>query len=381
MPHSTRVRCARRARHRTIWGMADRTDMPWTGDEPLDELAALEVPADPGHPGFGTSRDQWQDHTARHNRAVWATQAKRFAAHGIRPGPATRFGSSSRDAHLRLSWDHDRPALILGWDAELWAEDRTAPTLAALEAAGPDVPGAPPAALRSGWRALVHQSAGMLCNQRHVVGLLVAPTAEAGWLAAELDSFGCDALCCTPPGRQPLPALVAYHELLGRHGATADHSWGSLQEGWYPIDATAENLRRLVHPDDLARLAAASDRGRWSPLDPPAPDRDDLELLGDLAVPERVRSERFDASLDQLDGALTLDWLSTPAPTWIGDSSAADTEKEGGDARQHRAVESNGAGDAEGGGMVLTQDLFDRWGARNVGYSAATIWVAASNCD
>jgi len=99
------------------------------------------------------------------------------------------------------------------------------------------------------WVAVTHQSAGMGCHQRRVIGVPVTLHEAGVELAVKLGGFADvawnDGHSCVGIGGVMLSELEGYHRLLSSVGLSAEHTWEWLEEGCSPVDATDTNLEAL----------------------------------------------------------------------------------------------------------------------------------------
>lgn len=130
----------------------------------------------------------------------------------------------------------------------------------------------------AGWQLASHQTAGIGCHQHHLllrplqpksVGVLRAMlTLTQRWYDSQAGIGG------PPPLAEALRYRADLAELLG---VDCNSSYHRLEEGFYPIDLTAEHLAALTDEplparlDDLVEWASPLDRacgmlGRWQLL-------------------------------------------------------------------------------------------------------------------
>jgi hypothetical protein len=143
----------------------------------------------------------------------------------------------------------DLPALVLALDSQYTVKDT------------------------SGWTLIKHQSAGHGCHQHLMYGKLLLPregiqpklkAINYTWYDSDAGIFG----AC-------LDDVLKYREQLNELlGVDCDRSYRDFEEAIYPIDCTAENIRKLALdpvPDNLDQLIefdSGVDRmkglmGRW----------------------------------------------------------------------------------------------------------------------
>lgn len=108
------------------------------------------------------------------------------------------------------------------------------------------------------WTYIGHQTAGYACNHKYMWIKILAPKSEIIqkvmislsniYINSNLGSLGAP----------PLNEIFAYRQHVNEYlGVDCNYSYHELEEGYYPIDCTAENLSRLTSdelPEDLDDL-------------------------------------------------------------------------------------------------------------------------------
>jgi len=85
----------------------------------------------------------------------------------------------------------------------------------------------------SKWKLLFHQTAGYACHHRYLHARFLQPTPAIAKLGKALLTKYNDSLISQPI---TLSAANEYNNLLGDFGLSANRSYTSLEEGFYPID-------------------------------------------------------------------------------------------------------------------------------------------------
>ena len=212
------------------------------------DLAAIAGLADvdvrrPSLADLGTGdRARYRAQQIAYDEARWVRAARRLAAMGVTPAPSHDVGM---DGTMRPS--------VWGafWDSE---------DLSRIEArAGRTYPGAPlvvfgvevdpgdiqermlPQGYR--WVAVGHQTAGVACHHRHLIGICLSPRPERYLHVDALGRFAHDrAGGCVGPFGLGLSEVVAYASLVDELGLSAEFVWQDVEEGCSPLDVRCASL-------------------------------------------------------------------------------------------------------------------------------------------
>jgi hypothetical protein len=123
------------------------------------------------------------------------------------------------------------------------------------------------------WVEFQHQTAGLACHQHTIVGILLSPREKVREILRDLSREWLDSNAGW--GGNSLKVVNEYEAWLqSRLDVSCDNSYGILEEGLYPIDATAESLKKLTNTelpadlDDLIKWPSDMERfcgslGRW----------------------------------------------------------------------------------------------------------------------
>jgi hypothetical protein len=187
----------------------------------------------------------------REQYRTWLREARFLAARGVRPGPShyaldDGFFSSFNGGFADASWEDGgsargstTPRVYFGRKLT-----RSEYDLSALRS------------FPSGWRAVSHQSSGVLCRHPRFVGIpLLVKDAMLGAVRA-LGGFA-DRLpgghSCIGLAGVDLSELVAYDRELRDYGLSAEWAYRHLEEAIYPLDRTCAHLisDTVVPSDDV----------------------------------------------------------------------------------------------------------------------------------
>lgn len=123
------------------------------------------------------------------------------------------------------------------------------------------------------WVEFKHQTAGLACHQHTIVGILLSPRPKVREILGNLSREWLDSNAGW--WSNSLNVINEYEAWLqSRLGVSCENSYGLLEEGLYPIDATSESLKKLTTTklpadlDDLIKWPSDMDRvcgslGRW----------------------------------------------------------------------------------------------------------------------
>jgi hypothetical protein len=116
------------------------------------------------------------------------------------------------------------------------------------------------------WKKIAHQTAGIGCRQHYFWGIVLPMHDRARVAAFELARDYYDS-CLGLMGRPPLEKVNAYRDRLRTaFGVDCEYCYDELEEGFYPIDCTPENLVRLspeVLPENLDEFIEITEANRF----------------------------------------------------------------------------------------------------------------------
>lgn len=254
----------------------------------LTAIAALADPEPQPEPELSLAFTDPDEHRRRRDaraNARWVTQAKTLAAAGVTPAPSHREHRTA-DGNTRL------------WPSTWGAFADSGDILADLVAAGATLPGShlvlfgvevdphhltlPHLPAGYPWIAVAHQSAGIACHHRHLVGIRLEVSPDADRVVHALATFADhDGHRCIGCGPVHLSDLRRYAELCDRLGVSAETAWDALEEGCYPLDETA------------AQVLSDTPVPTWEERHPsPGPDATPLERLAALGEATGERTWR-----------------------------------------------------------------------------------------
>jgi hypothetical protein len=204
----------------------------------LEAIAALEEPLPAPRPTLAVlpDRERYYTNQRAYKEAQWVHLARRLAAMGVRPAPSHTMGNNNE------VWPSIWGAF---WDARDIADQQAADHVsypgAPLVLFGVEVdrhdlshwefpPNYP-------WMAVAHQTAGIACHHRYLIGIPLAPRPDRFNDIAALATFAHDrASGCVGALAVGLSDLVAYAALLDDLGLSAQDAWPALEEGCSPLD-------------------------------------------------------------------------------------------------------------------------------------------------
>jgi hypothetical protein len=97
------------------------------------------------------------------------------------------------------------------------------------------------------WLAVRHQCGGLLCDQRHLVGIRLKLRAVAtDWLRSLAEGYFEAAAGHFYASNLGASDIVAYSAALAANGVHCERSFRLFEEAVYPIDATQEHLDLLA---------------------------------------------------------------------------------------------------------------------------------------
>lgn len=116
------------------------------------------------------------------------------------------------------------------------------------------------------WKKIAHQTAGIGCHQQYIWGTVLPMHDKARVAAFELARHY-DESCLGLMGRPALDKVIEYRDRLRTaFGVDCGNCYEELEEGFYPIDCTPENLARLtpeILPENLDELIEITGANRF----------------------------------------------------------------------------------------------------------------------
>ena len=93
------------------------------------------------------------------------------------------------------------------------------------------------------WLKIAHQTAGLCCYQHYLIGTLLKPREEIKREMQEINDFWFDSQEHQPA---KLVSIKVYQQYLRKWlNVDCNRSYHELEEAYYPIDCTEENLKQL----------------------------------------------------------------------------------------------------------------------------------------
>lgn len=230
---------------------------------------------------FDEDRDAfraWQDESRYRE---WVREARQLASAGVRPAPSHRLDARGR---MSLTWwagfydalelPHELggsqrdPLVLFGFLVERSSESSsllgdssdsdesdqlglTASSYRRLQL--PYLPNG------FAWTAVAHQTAGVACHHRYLVGIPLRLSESGALLAHRITSFQQHPHSCIGLGGRTLSDLAEYHELVTSLGLSAERCFEHLEEGIYPID--------VDHASTFSATPVPTDDELSAPLD------------------------------------------------------------------------------------------------------------------
>jgi hypothetical protein len=206
---------------------------------------------------FDEDRESFRAWQEESRYREWVREARQLASAGVRPAPSHREDTSGRmslswwagfynaqELPLELGGSVCDPLVLFGFLVERSIEDSS---LLPDQTDDDDQLGLSTSMYRRlqlpylpngfDWLAVAHQTAGVACNQRYLVGIPLRLTESGALMAHRLATFQQSPHVCVGASSQKLSDLAEYHRLVSSLGLSAERCFKRLEEGIYPIDA------------------------------------------------------------------------------------------------------------------------------------------------